>query len=363
VGQNLKVVAFTRYSRRGASSRMRFLQFAPFLEERGFELQHEPLFLDDYVESLQSGRVKHSAAIKALIRRVRSLISAKRFDLIWVEKDSLPWLPALFESSLIPKGVPLILDYDDAVFHHYDLHPSVLIRWLLGGKHKELMRAATLVVAGNKYIADYASRSGARWIKVLPTVVDFSRYSTVPCHPYGSVAKPLSVGWIGQRSTAAYLTPLAPVFNRLTKEGLMHLRVIGIDASALGFVTAADAWSEQTEVASIQKLDVGLMPLHDGPFERGKCGYKLLQYMACGLPVVASPVGVNSTLVEHGVNGFLARSLDEWEWALRTLEKDSALRRRMGRAGRTRVEREYSLRVNAPLLADWFTEAVGRREV
>ena len=137
----------------------------------------------------------------------------------------------------------------------------------------------------------------------------------------------------------------------------MQFRAIGIDASSLGLSMASEVWSEQTEVESIKKLDIGVMPLRDGPFERGKCGYKLIQYMACGLPVVASPVGVNTTLVEHGVNGFLATSLGEWESALRTLATDPALRHRMGQAGRVKVERDYSLQVAAPKLAGWLVEA------
>jgi glycosyltransferase involved in cell wall biosynthesis len=103
---------------------------------------------------------------------------------------------------------------------------------------------------------------------------------------------------------------------------------------------------------------VGVIPLEDSPFERGKSGYKLIQYMACGLPVVASPVGVNTTIVEYGINGFLAKSPEEWEWALRALAADPTLRNHMGQAGCAKVEREYSLKVTAPLLADWLAESV-----
>ena len=107
-------------------------------------------------------------------------------------------------------------------------------------------------------------------------------------------------------------------------------------------------WTEAAEVAAIAEFDVGIMPLADEPWERGKCGYKLIQYMACGLPVVASPVGVNRQIVEHGVNGFLAETPTQWDEALRTLLADPALRQRMGQAGRQKVERQFSLQVTGP---------------
>jgi len=296
-------------------------------------------------------------AVHSLWARIRTLSAAKQANVLWVEKDALPWMPALLETSLIPRNVSLVLDYDDAVFHQYELNPNPMLRLLLSRKHQLLMQRAALVVAGNQYIADYAHHAGARRIEVLPTVVDLERYKLTKDRLYGLREAPPTVGWIGQRSTVEFLYPLASLFAGLGERKLMQFRVIGIDSIPLGLPLASEPWSEQTEVDSLKQLDIGIMPLHDGPFERGKCGYKLIQYMACGLPVVASPVGVNTTLIEHGVNGFLAASLEEWEWALRTLATDPILRHRMGKAGRAKVEREYSLQVTAPLLARWLAEA------
>lgn len=110
-------------------------------------------------------------------------------------------------------------------------------------------------------------------------------------------------------------------------------------------------WREESEIQNIQRFDVGIMPLLDEPFERGKCGYKLIQYMACGLPVIASPVGVNGQIVEHGVTGFLVKSQDEWLQALAFLRDNPGRRREMGQAGRKKMEAEYSLQATAPKLA------------
>jgi glycosyltransferase involved in cell wall biosynthesis len=145
----------------------------------------------------------------------------------------------------------------------------------------------------------------------------------------------------------------------LQQQGVARFTAIGIDAAALGLPMDSVPWSEQTEAQDIARLDVGIMPLVDAPFERGKCGYKLIQYMACGLPVVASPVGVNRQIVEHGVNGFLAETPEQWATALRTLCADPALRARMGAAGRRKVEQHYSLQVTAPRLVQILRRAAG----
>ncbi len=358
----MKIGAFTRYARRGASSRVRFLQYVPSLEAQGFVVQHNPLFEDSYIDALQSSQARRNLVIRSMVRRARDVRAANRLDAIWMEKDALPWLPAALELGLIPKSTPLVLDYDDAVFHQYDLHPSPLVRTLLARKHQALMQRATVVVAGNQYIADYARRAGARRVELLPTVVDLDRYSPAGWPPSERHNVLTTAGWIGQRSTASFLGPLTKVMERLRHDGLMQFRAIGIDARALDLPMASEAWGEDTEVDSIRRLDIGIMPLEDGPFERGKCGYKLIQYMACGLPVVASPVGANAVIVEHGINGFLATTPAEWETTLRTLAADPALRRRLGEAGRAKVEREYCLQVTAPLLAGWLKQAVDSKE-
>jgi glycosyltransferase involved in cell wall biosynthesis len=343
----VKVLALTRYGRTGASSRMRFHQYLPSLEAAGIQVDLAPLFSDDYVRGLQQGRRNPWEVLRAYAGRVGALRRAGGFDLLWIEKEVLPWLPAGLEMALMSGRIPFVLDYDDAVFHGYDQHRSALLRQLLVGKHPALMRRAALVVAGNDYLADFARAAGSVRVEVVPTVIDLTRY--LPPEWGGARAGALpTVGWIGQRATASFLAPLAPVFERLSAEGQARFAAIGVDTAALGLPMRSVPWSEATEVASISQFDVGIMPLVDEPFERGKCGYKLIQYMACGLPVVASPVGVNRKIVEHGVNGFLAESPEQWAMALKTLAADAGLRERMGQVGRRKVEQEFCLQVTAP---------------
>jgi glycosyltransferase involved in cell wall biosynthesis len=253
----------------------------------------------------------------------------------------------LAERLLLVMGVPYIVDYDDAMFHRYDQHPSILVRALLGRKIDAVMRHADVVVAGNKYLAERARLAGATQIEVIPSVVDAARYKPLP---HEGSETPI-VGWIGTPMTSRYLKPLIPVFQVLRNEFPVRFVAIGARSEEFeGTPIEARPWSEDTEVQSIQQIDIGIMPLQDSHWERGKCGYKLIQYMACGLPVVASPVGVNTEIVEHGVNGFLASDNARWLESLTALLSDAETRRRMGRKGREKVESWYCLQVQAPRL-------------
>jgi len=340
----------SRYGRLGASSRMRTYQYLPWLEAAGFEITLAPLFSDAYVQGLQRNTKSPLEALRAYAGRVQALFSSRQFDLLWIEKETLPWLPAWFEKILLSGAVPYVLDYDDAVFHYYDESRNRAVKALLAGKHPELMQGAALVVAGNQYLAEFARQARAPHVEVVPTVIDLARYPVATRKGAAGGALPC-VGWIGQRATASFLAPYVPLFERLSAQGRARFAAIGIDAQSLGLPMTSIAWTEQTEVASISSFDIGIMPLLDGSFERGKCGYKLIQYMACGLPVVASPVGVNCQIVEHGVNGFLAETPEQWEQALQTLLADADLRQRMGQAGRKKVEQEYCIQVTGPKMA------------
>jgi glycosyltransferase involved in cell wall biosynthesis len=346
----MRILALTHYDRLGASSRLRFFQYLPYLGSHGIDVNVSFFLSTDYVERRQRGVGIFVEALKAFPRRFAALVKRGSFDLIWIEKECFPWLPAIFEAPFLGDHPPFVLDFDDAVFHKYDQHSSLVVRKLLADKHLFLMKRSALVIAGNHYLEEFSRSNGARNVEILPTAIDLVRYSKsdqVTTHN-----DPVRIGWIGQSSTAHFLKPLVNTFRKLQKEGVVTVKAIGIDPTMHELPMEGVAWSEETEVASIQDLDIGLMPLIDGPFERGKCGYKLIQYMGCGLPVVASPVGVNKEIVEHGVNGFLAETEMEWSNALRTLAKDAALRKRMGEAGRLKVERQFGTHITAPRLAE-----------
>lgn len=347
--RRLQVLALMRYGALGASSRLRFLQYLPALDEGGIEVTVQPLF-DDVALSRRyaQGRYGLAVALRCFGERILALLQRKHFDLLWVEKEALPWWPLWLERALLG-DVPFVLDYDDAVFHNYDRHRLGVVRRVYGRRLDGLMARSRLVLVGNPYLAGRAKAAGARNIEPLPTVIDLQRY---PAPDWGrSPCDVLRVVWIGSPSTAHYLNLLHVPLQQLAAQQPFVLRVIGAHVDLPGVPVEHVAWTEDTEVANIAACDVGVMPLLDSPWERGKCGYKLIQYMACGLPVVASPVGVNANIVNEGVNGFLAGAPQGWVAALQTLLADAALRKRLGLAGRERVEQEYCLQVTGPRLA------------
>jgi glycosyltransferase involved in cell wall biosynthesis len=334
---------------------MRTYQYVPAMHSAGIDITVEPLFSDDYVRDIQNSRRRMETLAAAFVRRLQSLRRARSFDLLWIEKELFPWFPSWTELPFL-RRIPYVLDYDDAVFHYYDQHRNAATRWFLADKHRELIGSAAMVLCGNEYLARYAREAGGSRVHIVPTAIDLERY------PPPSLKSPEIpyIGWIGQRSTADFLTPLAPILHHIHQAGTARLCAIGADAAAMGLPMTYVPWSEETEVQSIHALDIGVMPLVDGPFERGKCGYKLIQYMACGLPVVASPVGVNQQLVEHGVNGFLATTEEEWRLALETLATDKNLRHRMGAAGRRLVEAKYSIQTTAPELVQLLRAVISK---
>jgi glycosyltransferase involved in cell wall biosynthesis len=345
----MQVLLLTRYERLGSSSRVRFYQYLPYLTAQGMKIVSAPFFDDQYVHNLYSGsRASIQTVLWAYLKRLSVLARSTSFDLLWVEKELFPWMPAWFEALFHTLKIPYVVDYDDAIFHRYDRHGSFLFRALLGRKIDSVMHQANMVIAGNDYLAERAIRAGAENVQYLPSVVDVSQYTMKE-----PVSDPIfRIGWIGAPVTASYLDLIRDAIELLSRESKVHLVLIGAgNIQPLPNVSMEVLpWSEDIERRLSQKFDVGIMPLVDGPFERGKCGYKLIQYMASSLPVVASPVGVNQQIVEPQVNGYLANSSTDWLVALRELRDSVEKRKMMGQAGRQKAEQMYNLQVTAPRL-------------
>jgi len=212
------------------------------------------------------------------------------------------------------------------------------------------------VIAGNEYLAGRARQAKATRVEYLPSVVDVARYA----QKQDISPSPLKIGWIGSPVTAPYLDIVREAVNELAREVPIELVLIGSGKSNPfpSLPTEFLSWNEEGELAIGLRFDLGIMPLVDGPFERGKCGYKLVQYMAAGLPVIASPVGINRQMVLPGENGYLASSTQEWLGALRQLAGKPELRRKMGQAGRQRAEQMYNLQVTAPRLFELLSSVV-----
>ncbi|MGH8157428.1 MAG: glycosyltransferase family 4 protein [Rhodanobacter sp.] len=357
--KRIKVRLFSRYSRRGPSSRLRSLQYLPLLQDHGIDVEVHALFPDAYLEDLYGDRPK-TARYRAWwygIRRIMQLLRSGEHDLAWIEGELFPYLPNWIESTLARSARPYVVDYDDALFHKYDLSPNPLVRHLLGSKIDQVMRGAACVIAGNRYLAARALQVGAPKVEIIPTVVDDQRYTMVS---HADERQPV-IGWIGSPNTEHYMLDNREVLEKVCARHGAHLLLVGARKETTNqfgsVVPEVAAWSEDSEAAMIARMSIGIMPLCDGPWERGKCGYKIIQYMAAGLPVVASAVGANVDIVRQGENGFLADGAAAWQDSLEQLIMSSSLRMRMGRAGRALVETEFSLGAQAPRLADVLRHA------
>ncbi|MGE5376829.1 MAG: glycosyltransferase family 1 protein, partial [Bacteroidota bacterium] len=192
----MRILALTRYERLGSSSRVRFYQYLPYLQTHGVEIVSAPFFSDQYVKDLYAGQaISRPYILRAYIKRLFTLANSASFDLLWVEKELFPWMPAWLEELLPVFKVPFVVDYDDAVFHRYDMHPSSLMRATLGRKIDRVMRSAALVIAGNEYLCERARQAGAKRVEYLPSVVDVDRYTL----RQGSASSdsPVRIGWVG----------------------------------------------------------------------------------------------------------------------------------------------------------------------
>lgn len=358
--RHVRILSLTRFGRLGASSRLRTLQYFPILKTSSLSIVNQPLIDNPALSHLyRAGSYSLTDLAKAYLRRFTTLWRSSTFDLIWIEKECLPWVPYFLEAALL-KGLAYVLDYDDAVFHTYDLHRSPAVRSFFGDRLDRLMAKASLVVVGNQYLADRAHAAGSPWVEIVPTAVDLLRYPTSlpavkrnPPHAHYIV-------WIGSPSSARYLDLLVVPLQQLAQRLSFVFKIVGAHYTIPGVNVECVPWTEMSEVDSIAAGHIGVMPLFDSPWEHGKCGYKLIQYMACSLPVVASPVGTNCKLVQSGVNGFLADSCEDWVSGLEQLLTQPQLGKRMGLAGRSEVEKNYCIQVTGPRLAELFKKVAER---
>lgn len=346
-----KIVVLSKYSRRGASSRLRTHQFIPYFENLGFHVEFQSLFDDEYLKKLYTGGGGLFKTSTSILNRILFVLFRLKADILLVEKEVLPWFPWFIERWLVLKRFEFIVDYDDALFHRYDLHRFWIVRAILGRKIDCVMENASIVFAGNSYLRSRAVSANAQRIEFVPTVVDIDRYQVKDFSTDNPV---FCVGWIGTPETwEAYGEKVFNLLEPFLAENNCRFHAIGAGLEPFSSdVLEIIPWSEESEVSELEKLDVGLMPLADTPWARGKCGYKLIQYMAVGIPVLASPIGVNCDIVESGVNGFLVHHESDWRKHLVTLFHDGELREKMGKLGRKKIEADYSLQVWGPRVAE-----------
>jgi glycosyltransferase involved in cell wall biosynthesis len=351
-----KILVLTKYGPLGGSSRYRFYQYLPYLKSQGFDITLAPLLDNKYVANINQGKRNFTNVLFSYFQRLGRLITDRNYDLLWIEKELLPYFPAGLE-KILAGNTPYVVDYDDAQFHIYDYYGSKLTRLLLARKIDKVMANAKLVIAGNPYILERAYKAGAKRVEIIPTVVDLERYS--PKQIGNNDGKVFNIGWIGSPGTSTYLKSIESAFQALVRRHNCTFTFVGAGNLTLDRLNLKiEKWQENTEVEHIQGFDVGIMPLDNTPWEQGKCGIKLIQYMACAVPVIGTPIGVNQEIVQHGVNGFQATEPDEWIDYLSKLAADPHLCREMGAKGREMVESKYCLQVTAPIVSELLRSCI-----
>lgn len=347
----MKVLFIVPYPTEGPSSRFRVEQYLGYLKEKNISFSLRPFYNSPIYKILhKKGNFFRKVIFLLLfsVRRTVDALSAKGYDIVFVHRESHPLGGAAFERLFKFFSGRLIYDFDDSIFLPNSANISALdkvIKFLKRpSRVAEIISLSDYVIVGNKFLAEYAGKFN-RNVVILPTCIDTDKYSPGEKLPD---KKKLVIGWIGSPWTVIYMSLLDKVFGDLAKmHNNIEIRIVGAEYNnpACPYIVCRD-WSLDSEIEELRQFDIGIMPLSDDEWAKGKCAFKIIQYMAVGIPVVASPVGMNLEVVEDGRSGFLAALKEEWVDKLSLLIKDNDLRKSMGRRGREIVQERYSLASN-----------------
>lgn len=343
------------------SQRFRFEQYLPALQQRGWRYDYEPFI------SAATWRILHlpghfvqkaMGMMGAFFRRIRLLLRLSAYDVVFIHREAAHIGPPVLE-WLIARvfGKKIIYDFDDAIWlPNYSAHNRMFHRLKSYWKVPFIIRWSAQISAGNDYLAGYARRFNPH-AAVIPTTIDLAYFGDrLKDHR----EQPLVIGWTGTLTTLRYLYPLLPVLERLEQRFAFELHIIANEDPGFGLKSFRFIrWKKETEVEDLLRFHIGLMPLTDDVWAQGKCGFKALQYMSLGIPPVVSPVGVNTVIVQHGLNGMVCNAEAEWEAALERLLSDAELRAEMGRKARTRIEEAYSVEAITPHFLSLFERVAG----
>jgi glycosyltransferase involved in cell wall biosynthesis len=351
--RELHVLALVPYPLGEApGQRYRIEQWAPYLQDEGIRIHFEP-FADRALRDVlyRTGRylTKASHMLRAWRRRIGVARQARAFDAVFLHREAALVGPAWIERLVHARNARLVYDFDDAVWLHYVSPSNRYLSYLKApGKTAAICRMAAAITPGNETLAEFARRHGAN-VSVLPSTVSLREYRP---RPSSSVSDVPVIGWTGSHSSAQYLRIVEEALQELAKRRRFRFRVIGLPSYRVeGVDVDCRPWRSDTEVEDLWPIDVGIMPLFDDPWARGKCAMKAIQYLGVGIPAVVSPVGANREVVTDGICGFHAANERDWVSRLGDLLDHHELRLRMGAQGRLRVETQYSAEVQAPRLA------------
>jgi len=346
--KTMKILFITPYSTEGASNRYRIEQYLPYLKENGCEYRIRPFVSSEFYRIIyKRGKFfeKVYFFLKALIGRIWDIFLAAHCDIVFIHREACPFGPPLFEWLIYKSGKPIIFDFDDAIFLENFNPVNRFYNFLkFPSKTKGIIRMSSQVIVANRFLEEYARNFNPN-VHILPTSIDTDKFNVKINRP----SKALTIGWIGSFTTAPYLKIIFHAMQILSRRHNFVLKIVGAgkDIFIKDVKIENIAWQLDREVEDFQTIDIGIYPLEDSLWARGKAGFKAIQYMAVGVPVVASPIGMTRELIQDNVNGFLADSEEEWIVKISRLIEDTGLRQLVGLNGRKTIEAKYSVAINA----------------
>lgn len=356
--QPLKKILFIASHRpeRAPGQRFRFEQYFAFLQENGYKC-HLSFLLDEEGDRLIYG--KGNFLKKALMllshyrKRWHDVKHADDYDIIFIFREALMTRSIFFEKQFAKSRAKLVFDFDDAIWKNDTSNANKLFAWMKNPeKIAKTIALCDLVFAGNNYLADYAKQHNQR-VVIVPTTIDTDEYVRVPGPPKDYI----TIGWSGSITTIKHFELAIPFLLEIKKKygPKVRIKVIG-DARFKNEKLSIQgiAWNKDAEVRELSDIDIGIMPLPNDEWARGKCGLKGLQYMALQIPTLMSPVGVNTEIIQHGVNGYLPNTTEQWVQCISTLIDQPQLRQQLGVAARQTVVDKYSIHANKELYLRYF---------
>jgi len=351
----MKVLFLTQTDIDGPASRYRVYQFLDYLKDHGVEWTLSPGIAKNHYLKVYSGKNslrKFAALVLVFFKRLKDALRAPGYDIIFLQREILPQVFPVIEKMIMKLNKNLVFDFDDAIFLVPAQRDSFIYKFRFRDNISEIIKGSSYIIAGNEYLREYAGRFSSK-VCVIPTCVDTARFYVKK--KLISDNEQTVIGWIGTEHSLFYLKNIEGVFKELSKKFNICLHVIGgRDFAVEGVKVVNKKWDMGTEVADLHELDIGVAPLLDDGWGKGKCGLKALQYMSCGIPVVCSNAGIYKEMIVEGKNGFLASKDDEWVEKLEMLIQDKKLREKISLAARNMIEEKYSLKANASKLKSVF---------
>jgi|694.fasta_scaffold70759_2 glycosyltransferase involved in cell wall biosynthesis len=351
---------------RAPGQRFRFEQYFSYLEENGYSCELSWL-LNEEDDSIfySKGNVLNKAAMltKHHRKRMLDLRRIHEYDIVFIFREALMTRSLYFEKRISTSGARVIFDFDDAIWLNDTSDANRLFKWMKRpSKIADTIGLADLVFAGNSYLANYARQFNQN-VVVVPTTIDTDQYIN---HRIQRNDQRILIGWSGSITTIKHFEYALPFLTVIRDRfgDKVAFKVIGDGSYRNSQLNIQGIpWRKQSEISDLSEIDIGIMPLPDDEWARGKCGLKGLQYMALSIPTIMSPVGVNRDIIQDGVNGFLASNLEQWVEKISLLITDRAIAAQIGRAARQTVLEKYSVNANRDLYLRQFSALCGQKNI